>query len=151
MEFGICGCRVPRHNLPRLPRREDRAFSGLLLLPLPWTLSQVPSPNSWPASVHSFSARLPWPWCQKSQPAPTHMPNSTPELLGCCIFVSRTSCHVCQCYMSAAQINSNCYEYNLLSVPQAWPTNSWLPRFLYLILAKKLRSNFSKHLMNSKS
>ena len=40
----------------------------------------------------------------------THMPFSPPELLGCCILVSRTTWSVCQCYMPAAEINSNCYE-----------------------------------------
>lgn len=35
-------------------------------------------------------------------PPPTHMPYSPPKLLGCCIFVSRTTCGICQRYMSAA-------------------------------------------------
>ena len=104
------GAGFPDPNLPRVPRREGRDFSRLLLLPLPWMLSQLPAPNSWAASVHSFSARLSWPWCQKSQPPPTHMPFSPPELSGCCILVSRTTWSVCQCYMPAAEINSNCYE-----------------------------------------
>ena len=35
-------------------------------------------------------------------PPPTHMPYSPPKLLGCCIFVSRATCGICQCCMSAA-------------------------------------------------